>query len=149
MELPTSVLDALRRPLGEIVAIVATVDADGAPRTAAFGSVVAISPTRLRFGCNRGHDTFANVIRDGRAMLAVFAPPDVAVGIRGRARLVREQIESWPSDAVIEVDVDNVKNDALAGIPIASGITYGLPDEVGARLERYLAEVASTGPERD
>lgn len=142
-ELPPGVLHALRQPLGETVAIVATVDADGAPRTAAFGSVVPVTPAKLRFGCNREHATFANLVREGRVMLAVFAPPDVAVGIRGRARLLREQIGSWPSDAVIEVDVHEVKNDALPFAPIATGITYDLPEDVAVRLERYMAEVGS------
>jgi hypothetical protein len=139
--LPEVAMEALRRPIGDIVAIVATVDLDGAPRTAAFGSVRPITPTRLRFGCNRAHDTFANVVRDGRVMVAVFADPDVAIGIRGRARVLREQIDSWPTDAVVEIEVESVKNDAHPMAPLTTGITYGLPAGLAERLERYVAEV--------
>ncbi len=101
-ELPAAVISALRRPVGEVVAIVATVDADGSPRTAAFGSVRPVTGHELRFGCNRTHATFTNVIRDGRVMVALFSPA-VAVGIRGRARLVREQLDCWPGDAAIAI----------------------------------------------
>lgn len=139
--LPAAAMAALRRPIGEAVAIVSTVDADGAPRTAAFGSMRSISPTSLRFGCNRSHDTFANLVRDGRVMVAVFAPPDVAVGVRGRAHTLREQIPVWPTDAVIEIAVETVKNDFLPGAPIASGITYELSEDVAAQLDRYIAHV--------
>ena len=83
------VISALRRPVGEIVAIVATVDVDGSPRTAAFGSVGPITGRELRFGCNRRHGSSANVVRDGQVMVALFASPDIAVGIRGRAQPCR------------------------------------------------------------
>ena len=126
----------------------ATVDADGAPRTAAFGSVRPITPRTLRFGCNRAHDTFANVVRDGRVMVAVFAPPDVAVGIRGQARVVAEQMRALPGDAVIQIDVEAVKNDFLPAAAIVTGITYTVTGEVARQLDRYLAEVEAAEPKR-
>lgn len=147
-DLPAEAIDALRRPVGQVVAIVATVDADGAPRTAAFGSVRPITPRTLRFGCNRAHDTFANVVRDGRVMVAVFAPPDAAVGIRGQARVVAEQMRALPGDAVIQIDVEAVKNDFLPAAAIVTGITYTVTGEVARQLDRYLAEVEAAEPKR-
>lgn len=46
-DLPAAVMAALRRPAGEVVAIVATVDADGWPRTAAFGSLRPVTGREL------------------------------------------------------------------------------------------------------
>jgi hypothetical protein len=74
-------------------------------------------------------------------MVALYAPPDVAVGIRGRARVLKEQIDSWPTDAVIQIEIEVVENDALPIAAIAGGITHDLPDEVAARLDSYIAEV--------
>lgn len=139
--LSSEVMAALRQPPGAATAILATVDADGSPRTAAFGSVRPISPTQLRFGCDRTHDTFANLVRDGRVMVAFLAPPAVAVGIRGRAWVVREQIEVWPTDAVIEIEVEAVKDDLLPGAPIVGGITYDLSNELAVRVQAYIDEV--------
>lgn len=145
-ELPRTVILALRRPVGEIVAIIATVDADGSPRTAAFGSVRPITGRELRFGCDRRHGTFANVVRDGRVMVALFAPPDIAVGISGQARVLKEQLDCWPSDAAITIEVTTVKNDALPMAPVESGITYTVRPDVGARIEQYFDELEAVPP---
>lgn len=145
-ELPAAVILALRQPVGEVVAIVATVDADGSPRTAAFGSVRPITPQELRFGCNRQHGTYANVVRDGRVMVALFAPPDIAVGIRGRARVLKEQLDCWPADAAITIDVRAVKNDTLPMAPVVGGITYSVLPEVRVRIERYFEELEARPP---
>lgn len=144
-ELPAAVIAALRRPPGEVLAIVATVDADGAPRTAAFGSIRPITPNELRFGCNRAHATFANVIRDGRVMVALFAP-DIAVGIRGRARVLKEKLDSLPRDAAIVIEVSAVKNDALPMAPVATGISYSVSAEVGERIQQCLDELEAAPP---
>ena len=61
MEVPQRVVHALRQLSdGRGAAIVATTDADGKPHTAPFGSLRVQSPSALRFGCDRGHDTYAN-----------------------------------------------------------------------------------------
>lgn len=148
-ELPAAVIAALRQPIGQVVAIVATVDEDGSPRTAAFGSVRPITGRELRFGCNRTHTTFANVIRDGRVMVALFAPPGVAVGIRGRARVLKEQLDCWPGDAAITIEVTKVKNDALPMAPVESGITYSVPADVGVRIQAYFDELEALPPADD
>ena len=68
-ELPPYVFEALHKPGTAInpVAIVATVDPDGAPRTAPFGSIRAVTPQMLRMLSLRYHDTYANLCRDGQA----------------------------------------------------------------------------------
>ena len=95
-ELPEEVFAVLHKPDRAInpIAIVATVDEDGSPRTAPFGSVRAITPRLLRLTSWHGHDTYANLCRDGRVMIAVLAPPDISVSIRGRARVTKECLET-------------------------------------------------------
>jgi hypothetical protein len=58
-ELPEEAYVVLHKPNRGInpIAIVATVDADGSPRTAPFGSLRATTPSLLRLCCNRHHDT--------------------------------------------------------------------------------------------
>jgi len=132
-ELPPEVLAVLRKPDRAInpVTIVATVDPDGCPRTAPFGSLRAITPGLLRFACNRYHDTYANLCRDGRAMVAFLAPPNISVSIQGRARVVREQMDCDEYHAVVEIDVEEVKNDMIRapGSAIASPIELFIPEQ--------------------
>ena len=96
IELPREVFEVWRKPERALdpVAVVATVNPDGTPRTAPFGSLRAVTPRLLRFITWHGHDTYANLCRDGRVMVALLAPPDIAVSVNGRARVVREQMNS-------------------------------------------------------
>ncbi len=103
--------------------VVATVDEDGSPRTAPFGSLHALNPRVLRVVIHRRHDTLANISRDGRVMVCLVCAPDIAVSIKGKGRIVEEP---WGFDeryAIVEIDVEEVKNDMPMGIGIESGIT--------------------------
>lgn len=121
--------------------VVATVDSDGGPHTAPFGSLCYISPRVLRFGCDRKHDTFANIRRNGRVVVSLIAPPDVAVSIRGHAKVAKEKMELVNSDAVVEVEVDEVKDDLIPGSFIVSGILYSAEHHVKEFITKYIDEV--------
>jgi hypothetical protein len=122
-ELPPEVFEAWQKPDGAIgpVAIVATVDLDGSPRTAPFGSLRAITPSLLRLFSWHEDDTYANLCRDGRLSVALVSP-DVAVSVTGRARVVREQAHYDEQFAILEIDVEEVKNDMAYRIVVESGI---------------------------
>lgn len=102
--------------------IVATIDEDGAPRTAPFGSMRAINHGLLRFLVHRRHDTLANLKRDPRVMIALVCPPNHAVSVRGVARVVEEPFSADEGYALVEIDISEVKNDIPARIDIESGI---------------------------
>lgn len=142
--LPDYVVKVLERTDGREIAVVATVDKDGAPRTAAFGSVRAISAGQVRFACNRQSATFSNLVRDGRVMIACYSPPNLAVGIRGRARVIKEQLEALPTNALVQVDVEQVKNDSLPTVSVATAMTYGMTDDIALLLGKAMAELQST-----
>ena len=122
-ELPPEVFEAWHKPDGAIspVAIVATVDPDGSPRTAPFGSLRALTPRLLRLFSWREHGTYANLYRDGRVSVALVSP-DVAVSVTGRARAVREQAHHDEQFAILDIDVEEVKNDMAYRVVVESGI---------------------------
>src|SRR6266571_2995693 len=91
--LSQNILSALEnRRIGSAV-VAATVDADDGPHTAPFGSICYISPRVLRFGCDRKHETYENVRRNGKVVVSLVAPPDVAVSIKGHARVAKERMD--------------------------------------------------------
>jgi hypothetical protein len=141
-ELPQEVFAVLRKPNRAInpCTIVATVDADGTPHAAPFGSVRAVTPRLLRMISARYHDTYANLCRDGRTTVALVAPPDIAVSIRGRARVVRERMNVDEHSAVLEIDVAEVKNDMVRTGVIESGITFSPRDEIRDWFEAAIGE---------
>jgi len=129
-ELPQEVFAVLRKPNRAIkpVTIVATVDPDGTPRTAPFGSLRAVTPRLLRLACDHHHDTYANLCRDGRVSVALLAPPNIAVSILGRARVVKERMDIAEHLVVVEIDVEEVKNDMMRRGVIESAVGFTPPE---------------------
>ena len=142
-ELPPHVFAVLHKPDRAInpVTIVATVDPDGAPRTAPFGSLRAVTPKLLRLACNHYHDTYANLCRDGRVSVALLAPPDIAVSIRGQARVVQERMDIGEHSVILEIDVEEVKNDMMRRGVIESAIGFTPPDDLKDYYVGAIAEI--------
>lgn len=142
-ELPPDVFAVLHKPDRAInpIVIVATVDPDGAPHTAPFGSLRAVTSRLLRLACNRYHDTYANLCRDGRVSVALLAPPNVAVSIGGRARVVKERMDIGEHFAVLEIDVEEVKNDMMRRGVIESAVGFAPPEDLMGYYMGAIAEI--------
>jgi hypothetical protein len=142
-ELPSEVFDALHKPNRAInpVTVVATVDPDGAPRTAPFGSLRAVTPRLLRLACSQYHDTYANLCREGRVSVALLAPPNIAVSIRGRARVVKEGMDAGEHLAVVEIDIEEAKNDMMRRGVIESAIGFVPPEDLRDYYVGAIAEI--------
>jgi len=111
-EMPSKVLNYLR---GGKLVIVATVDPDGRPNSAPFSWVVAPDSRTIRMGINQGVATLHNIKRNGFVSLSIVAP-GLFVTIKGSARVVKDAIEEAPlPTAVVEVQVEEVKDDAVIG----------------------------------
>jgi hypothetical protein len=142
-ELPPDVFATLHKPNRAIdpVAIVATVDSDGGPRTAPFGSLRAITPQLLRLACGNYHDTYANLCRDGQVSVAVLAAPDIAVSIRGHARVVKTQMDIAKHLAAIEIDIEEVKNDMMRRGIIEGSVGFTPPEDLKGFYVGAIAEI--------
>jgi hypothetical protein len=141
-ELPEEAFAAWRKPDQAIspVAILATVDADGKPRTAPFGSIRAITPRLLRLCSLRDHDTYANLVRDGQVSVALVSP-DVAVSACGQARVVRETMQHDDHFAILEIDIEEVKNDMAYRIMVGTGITISAKEKYKPWYDAAMAEL--------
>ena len=102
--------------------VVATTDEDGFPHIAPFGSMRAVTPSLMRFITHRYHDTLGNLKRDSRVMVAMISDPDIAVSVKGNARIVEEPFTLDENYALVEIDIEEVKNDMPVGIGIDTGI---------------------------
>ena len=88
-ELPQDAYELLRTQAVDVV--IATVDEDGFPRTAPYGLVRALDRKTLRVGIGPSKRTYANIVRDGKVMVCVLAEGNIALGIRGHARVIKER----------------------------------------------------------
>lgn len=144
MELSKEVFRVLNKPNKAIspAAIVATVNSNGTPHTAPFGSLRAVAPKLLRFATWRANDTFKNLCRDGRVMVSFLAPPNIAVSIQGIAKVVREQMKADSNYAIVEIEVQQVKNDMVRIVTIDDTIRISPRGEEATRwFQAVIGEV--------
>ncbi|MCK4279478.1 MAG: pyridoxamine 5'-phosphate oxidase family protein [Candidatus Thorarchaeota archaeon] len=142
-ELPENIFTVLHKPNKALspVSIVATVDPDGAPHTALFGSMRAVTPRLLRFASLRQHDTYVNLLKDDRVMVAFVASPNIAVSIKGRARVAREKMALDENFALLEIDIEEVKNDMIRRVVIDSPITISARDKFKEWFNDLISEM--------
>jgi hypothetical protein len=67
-----------------------------------------------------------------------LAPPDVAVSVSGRARVAREPMLCDEQMAMLEIDIESVKNDLGLVISIERGTELSIPED---KIGFYLAVV--------
>ena len=147
-ELPDEAFAILRKPDRKItpVAVIATVNEDGTPHTAPFGSLRAITRKKLRMICFHYHHTYSNLLRDGRISASVLAPPNIAVSIRGSARLIRSAMISDINYAIFEIDIERVKNDMVKTLMIETPISVTPHYEYQDWFDDALEELVELKP---
>jgi len=102
--------------------------------------LLAVAARKVRLALWRGSRTSGNLARGGHALLCHVAPRTV-VYVRGPAR----PLEAGPDLDLdcFELEVDSVESDEHAGMPVTTGITFGVergdPAGVVEAWERQLA----------
>lgn len=100
--------------VGRLV-VLATVDERGWPDTCPVSWIVALDPTLLRLAISREVSTYGNLLKNENVMLALIGGA-MTLGIRGRARILAEDMADVPLPmAIVEVRVDEVKDDSVIG----------------------------------
>jgi len=104
-----------------IIVVAATVGADGAPNTCPVTLIYAKDEKTLLVGLLKNSNTSANLSRDGRASLQIIGADDLAMGISGRLRLVKDPMDCSPAMAAWEMRVDRVKQDTSPAQRVTQG----------------------------
>ncbi len=134
-ELSPHVIALLNRDVTIIV--IATVDEGGSPRTAPFKWVYTKDSTGIRFASSQGHDTYKNIVRDGRVMICLLGEGNTALSIKGNASVYKELFNCTQYVAMIEVDIASIKSDVTSVGNVISGINT----EVNDRFLTMMKEV--------
>jgi flavin reductase (DIM6/NTAB) family NADH-FMN oxidoreductase RutF len=104
-----------------VFGIVSTVDEDGWPRSAPFGSLKALDDKRLVLASLPGNHTLDNIRRDGRVTVT-WVDADVRISVMGLARVTQETLATHhPSGAPVtrvDIDIQQVRTLLGSGIPV-------------------------------
>jgi hypothetical protein len=74
-------------------------------------------------------------------MVTLVAPPDVAVGVQGNASVVRERMITDEYYAIVDIDVEQVKNDLVRSIVINSAIMISPREEFEDWFDAVIGEI--------
>lgn len=126
-ELPQNLLDklaggALYRS-GGLGLSVLTVDEAGWPHVAMAPGAVAARPGEVWVALGARTGSLRNVERDGRVTLQV-AGPETLYYIKGRAEVVRPEMEVMSQEAALRVRVTEVLQDMEPFLTITGGVSY-------------------------
>jgi hypothetical protein len=73
--------------------------------------------------------------------VALLAPPNIAVSIRGRARVVKAQMDIAEQLVVVEIDVEEVKNDMMHRGVVESAVGFDPPEDLKDFSVGAIAEI--------
>jgi hypothetical protein len=111
-ELPERAMNYLQ--VGRLV-VMATVDEQGRPDTAPISWITALDSRTIRLAISPEVSTYRNILRNDRVMLSLLGGA-MTLGISGRARVLSESMFEVPFPmAMVEVVVDEVKDDSVIG----------------------------------
>ena len=110
-------------------ALLLTSGADGYA-TSAYTWALALDAKRIRFAVDVGGSSLTNLQRSGQASIQVIGPGEVSFLIKGKARQVKERLESAAPYAIMvfEMDVMGAKDQSWTGVS-TTALMYEWPAE--------------------
>ena len=96
--------------------------------TSAFTWIVALDASRVRFDVDEGGSTLANLQRGGQASLQVIGQGDISFLVKGRARLLKPQLDGAAPYVIQlwEMEVVGAKDQSWPGVS-TSALAYEWP----------------------
>jgi len=76
-----------------------------------------------------------------KTMVFLLSPPDIAVSVRGIATIAREHMKADTAYAIVQIDIEEVKNDMVPRIVIEGSMTISVPDQHKEWFENVLREM--------
>jgi hypothetical protein len=126
-QLPEALLEKLRggalyRPGGLGLAVL-TVDEAGWPHLSMAPGAVAVRPDQVLVALGGTSHSLVNARRNGRVTLQI-AGPDTLYYVKGRAEVVRPEMQVMAQEAALRVTVTDVLEDMESFVSVTGGITY-------------------------
>ena len=129
-----------------IIAVAATVGADGAPNTCPITLIYAKNETTLLVATLRNSTTANNLRRDGRVSLEIMGPDDLVMGIQGTMWIIKEPMEMSNAMVLWEMRVEKVKQDTSSAQKVIQGPASIPRGEKAVEFENAaIAELVAAG----
>lgn len=84
--------------------------------------ITAPDETTIHMALAKRHQTVANIKANGKAFITVLEGTDIALGINGTARVVKEPMTNNEAMAMVEFKVAQLKSDTTPSVIVTSGV---------------------------
>jgi len=134
--LPKEVIDLFTEEITTVV--VSTVTKDGKPHALPVGLIQAKDNKTIRMGLMKGHQSTENIKQNGYALITIMDAPDIAIGIKGFAQVIKEPMNGSSAMSLVEFKVEQVKSDTTPTVTIEQGIRIKPRSEKSAIFLRTM-----------
>ena len=118
--LPTEAAELFDKEI--TTAVVSTVTEDGTPHAMPVHLLVAKDSKTICMALVKGHKTVENIKTNGLVFITVMDGPDIAMGIKGTAQVIREPMAGNAAMSMIEVIIEEVKSDTTPTGIVEQGV---------------------------
>ncbi|MGE5558054.1 MAG: pyridoxamine 5'-phosphate oxidase family protein [Bacillota bacterium] len=140
--LNSAVMDLFEKKIA--TGILATVNQDATPHTSPMNLMVAPDPKHIYLAIARNSQTLANIRLHEPAALALLDEGNIAVCIKGLAKVIKENMDANYNLAVIALGVAEVKNDASPQFLVVQGVRTRHSSETGLlSIKKVFTELLS------
>ena len=102
--------------------ILSTITDEGFPHAMPVHLIASPDDKTIRMALLKLHKTTENIKNDPRAFISVLEGSDIAISIRGSAKVVREPMEGNSAMCMVEFKVEEVKSDTTPTVIVTDGI---------------------------
>lgn len=118
--LPKEVVELFNKELTTV--ILSTVTEKGEPHAMPVHLMVAPDDKTIRLALVKVHKTTENIKQNSKAFITVLEGSDIAIGIKGSARITREPMEGNAAMCMVEFKVEEIKSDTTPTVIVNNGV---------------------------
>lgn len=118
--LPEEVVDLFKKELTTVV--LSTLSPEGFPHAMPVHLIYAPNDKTLRMALVKSHQTTINIKNNDKGFITVLEGTDIAMGIKGTARVVKEPMEGNAAMCMVEFNIEQIKSDTTPTVIVTEGI---------------------------
>lgn len=118
--MPNEIMELFNKELTTVV--LSTVTDAGFPHTMPVHLMSAPDEKTIRMALVKTHQTTANIKDNGKVFISVLEAPDLAMGIKGTATIIREPMQGNQAMCMVEFKVEEIKRDTTPTVIVTEGI---------------------------
>ena len=118
--LPKEVVELFNKELTTV--ILSTVTEEGVPHAMPVHLMVAPDDKTIRLALMKAHKTTENTKLNSKAFITVLEGTDIAIGLKGSAKVTREPMEGNAAMCMVEFNVEEIKSDSTPTVIVRNGV---------------------------